>query len=75
MSVLAFILAAAEEGSEPSKAPFYVLGGVLAAWAVVVSAIGITQPDFPQNQGRARLVYAISALLVLGAVGSAVLTS
>ena len=74
MSVLAAILAAAEE-SHPDKTPFYIFGALLAAWAVVVSAIGITQPDFPGSQSRARLVYGISAILVIAAMSSAVLTS
>jgi plastocyanin len=60
---------------EPSKAPFYVMGAVLASWAVVLSAIGLSQADFPGTPGRARAVMAISAVLVLGTVTSAVATS
>jgi plastocyanin len=60
---------------EPSKVPFYVMGGVLAAWAVVLSAIGLSQADFPGTAARARAVMAISAVLVLGTVTSAVATS
>jgi plastocyanin len=61
--------------SEPSKVPFYVMGGVLVSWAVVLSAIGLSQADFPGSPGRARAVMAISAVLVLGTVTSAVATS
>jgi uncharacterized cupredoxin-like copper-binding protein len=61
--------------SEPSKVPFYVMGGILAAWAVVLSAIGLSQAEFPGSPGRARAVMAISAVLVLGTVSSAVATS
>jgi plastocyanin len=60
---------------EPSKVPFYVMGGILASWAVVLSAIGLSQADFPGSPGRARAVMAISAVLVLGTVTSAVATS
>ena len=60
---------------EPSKVPFYVVGGVLASWAVVLSAIGLSQADFPGSPGRARAVMAISAVLMLGTVTSAVATS
>ena len=73
MNVLSFIVLAAEE-AEPSKTPFYLLGGLLAAWAVLLSAIGLTRPEFP-GSGAARAVYAISALLVIGAAGSAITTS
>jgi plastocyanin len=69
--ILAPVLAA----SEPSKVPFYFAGSVLAAWAVVLAFIGITQPDFPGTGGRARAVMGISALLVLCTVGTAVATS
>ncbi len=74
MHALSLIVFAAEE-AEPSKTPFYMLGGLLAAWAVLVSAIGLTKPEFPGSGSAARAVYAISAVLVIGAVGSAITTS
>jgi hypothetical protein len=74
--VLATLIAAAEAGAEPSKVPFYIFGGVLAAWAVIVSAIGIRAHDsFPPSLSARRGVMAISVVLVLCAMGSAVLTS
>ena len=33
--------------SDPSKTPFYLAGGLLAAWAVLLGAFGVTHPDFP----------------------------
>ena len=75
--LLAILTLAAEtaEHAEPSKTAFYVAGGVLAAWAVVLSAIGLTQPDFPTSQGAARGVMAISSVLVLLAMVTAITTS
>ena len=73
MHVLSLIVLAAEE-AEPSKTPFYLLGGLFAAWAVLVSGIGLTRPEFPGSEGAARAVYAISALLMVGAVGAAIAT-
>jgi hypothetical protein len=71
----ALITFAAAEGEEPSKTAFYVAGGVLAAWAVIISAIGIRGiANFPRNKGQARGVMAISAVLVAAAMASAVLT-
>jgi plastocyanin len=68
---LAPILAA-----EKSKVPFYVAGGLLVSWALIVSlALGLRRPRFPGGQGGERAVIAISVVLVLGAVSSAVLTS
>jgi plastocyanin len=60
---------------EPSKVPFYVMGGILASWAVVLAAIGLSRAEFPGSAGGARAVMGISALLVLGTVTSAIATS
>ena len=68
-------LAATEHGEETSKTLFYVCGGLLAAWAVVIAAIGIRAHEtFPPSQGAARGVMAISVVLILAAMASAVLT-
>lgn len=58
-----------------SKTLFYVAGGLLAVWAVVVSAIGISRPDFPGSQARARGVMGLSVLLVAFTMAAAVITS
>lgn len=63
-------------GAEKSKVPFYIAGAVLVAWALIVSvALGLRKPDFPANLAGQRAVAAISAVLVLGAVSTAVITS
>jgi plastocyanin len=61
--------------SAPSKVPFYLAGGVLAGWAVLLGAFGITHPDFPGSRARSRLVMLISAALVAAAVTTAVTTA
>lgn len=66
--------AASEEGST-SHTLFYVLGGLAAAYGVVIAAIGITKPDFPASGGAARAVFALSTLVVLGAMAGAVIAS
>jgi hypothetical protein len=70
----ALLLLAAEE-AEPSKTAFYIAGGALAVWAVVLAAIGMTQPGFPTSSGAARGVMALSAVLMLGAMVTAVVTA
>jgi hypothetical protein len=62
-------------GGHPSKVPFYVAGGVLAAWAVAVSFFGLSRPDFPGSPARSRAVMAASALLVGLTAAMAVATS
>jgi hypothetical protein len=54
---------------------FYIAGGVLAAWALLVSALGVMREDFPGSVGATRLVGAISVLLVIAAAGSAIYLS
>jgi hypothetical protein len=68
--VLSLVVAA----SEPSKVPFYIAGGVLALWAVVLAAIGLSRPRFPANESGQRGVITISLLLVIVAIAAAVLT-
>ena len=70
----ALITFAATEG-EPSKTAFYIAGGVLAVYAVVISALGITRMGtFPASTTQARGVMALSAVLVALAMATAVLT-
>ena len=52
---------------------FHLVGGLLALWAVVLAALGITRPSFPSKGGE-RAVTAISAVLVAGAVVAAIVT-
>jgi plastocyanin len=53
--------------------PFYVVGALAAVWAVVLAALGITRDRFPASQGATRAVMSISALVVAGAIGTAIL--
>lgn len=62
--------------AEKSKVPFYVAGGLLVLWALTVSVVlGLRNPDFPGNLAGQRTVGAISAVLVLAALVTAVITS
>jgi plastocyanin len=63
-------------GAEKSKVPFYIAGGALVAWALIVSVgLGLRKPDFPGTRARQRGVIAVTAVLVLVAVSMAVITS
>jgi hypothetical protein len=68
------LLSLLAEASEPSKTPFYVIGAVLAAVAVLVSAVGILKPEFPGGESGARGMIAATVLLVAGAMVAAALT-
>ena len=63
-------------GAEKSKVPFYIAGGLLVVWALTVSLlIGMRRPDFPSDKAQQRGVIAVTAVLVLAAVSTAVITS
>jgi len=67
-------LVLAAEAAEPSKVPFYILGGALAAWAVVLGLVGLSRPAFPEG-GAERAVIGLTFLLMLGAMATAVITA
>ena len=70
----ALLVLAAEAAEETSKTAFYLAGGALAAWAVILAAVGLSRPEFPGSDGAARGVMAISTLLVIAAMVAAVAT-
>jgi len=63
-------------GAEKSRVPFYIAGGALVVWAVVLSiGLGMRRPDFPGGRSGERAVIAVTAVLVLTAASMAVVTS
>ena len=71
-ATLLFPLLAAEK----SRVPFYVAGGLLATWAVIVSVVlGLRHANFPGSVGGERAVLAITAALVVVTIAMAVVTS
>jgi uncharacterized cupredoxin-like copper-binding protein len=64
-------IASEERGAEINA--FHVIGSLLAAWALLVAALGITREGFPA-QGQAMLVGSISVLLAVGTISSAIIT-
>jgi plastocyanin len=54
---------------------FHAVGIALAVWALVVTALGVTREDFPGKGNGQKIVMAISAILVVGAIGTAIATS
>ena len=51
---------------------FYIFGGALVGWALLLSFIGIVSEDFPKTAGLERLIGVVSVLLVGAAIGGAI---
>jgi hypothetical protein len=72
--VHALLVLAAEE-AEPSKTAFFICGGLLASWAVILGFLGLRSAEFPGGAAAARGVMAISAVLVVATMATAVITA
>lgn len=76
MHALAIQLAPVMGVAEKSKVPFYIAGGALVIWALVLSvALGMRRPGFPGSVTGQRALIAITVVLVLAATATAVATS
>lgn len=51
---------------------FYVMGSVLAVWALAISLLGVVRKGFPTSRGAEIAVGAITACLVAVAIGTAI---
>jgi hypothetical protein len=68
-------LVLAVDDNEPDKAAFYILGGLLAVWAVFLGFIGVRSETFPATSRAQHAVMGISGVLVVLALGAALITS
>jgi hypothetical protein len=75
MHALIALVLAAEEEAEPSKTAFYVFGGLLAVWAVVLSGIGMSSATFPATVTAKRGVIGLTLVLMAAAMATAVITA
>lgn len=71
--MIAVLIAAVEE--EPSKSLYFLAGGALALWAIGVSIVGLTRPDFPSSTKQSRAVIITSIALPVFAMTAVILTS
>jgi phosphate/sulfate permease len=54
---------------------YYIAAGVLVAWALIVTIIGVRVENFPATPGMTRLVAAVSIVLVATTIGLAIYLS
>jgi hypothetical protein len=73
--MLPLLAAVVEHSEEGSKTAFYIAAGVLAGWAVLLGAFGVTRETFPRGDGQARVVMLVSGVLMVATMAAAVLSS
>jgi hypothetical protein len=69
------VLTTALAAADPSKVPFYLAGGLFAAWAVGLAAVGLNRASFPGGIAGQRAVILISLVLALLAIAMAIVTA
>jgi hypothetical protein len=75
LHALTLLATSAGSEDETSKTAFYLLGGLLVIWAVVVAGLGMSRSStFPATAAAKRGVMAITAVLMVGAMATAVIT-
>jgi len=73
-ALLTFAAEEAHHGGD--KTAFYAAGGALAVWAVLVSGLGVAKHEtFPSGSSGKAGIMAITTLLVLAAMVTAITTS
>jgi hypothetical protein len=75
IGLVVLAVTSAESQAEPSKAAFYIAGGLLVAFALGVSALGIRAETFPRSRGEQLGLVAVGAVLVAAAMLTAVVTA
>jgi hypothetical protein len=68
---LASIFVLASEKSVSSEIPFFVIGGIFAAWALLVGGLGTARATFPDSRGATAAICGVS--VVLAAVAMALI--
>ena len=75
LHALLTLASAAPGEEESSKTAFYLAGGALALFAVLVSAVGIARHEhFPPSRGVAAAVIGLCGVLVAATMATAIIT-
>ena len=60
---LASIFIFASEAEASTEIPFFVIGGIFAAWALLVGGLGTARATFPDSKGATVAISVVSVLL------------
>jgi hypothetical protein len=68
MGLLTAVIAATTEAGK-SETPFFIVGSLLAIFAVFISVVGFTRPAFPNGATGSRAVIGAGATIVVVTMG------
>ena len=68
MGLLTAVIAATTEAGK-SETPFFIVGSLLAIFAVFISVVGFTRPAFPNGVTGSRVVIGAGATIVVVVMG------
>ena len=74
MSVATFLITASET-SVSSEIPFFVIGGIFAAWALLVGGLGTAKATFPGTRGATAAICGVSVLLAAVAMTTIIIVT
>lgn len=65
---LASIFVLASETDTSKEIPFFVIGGIFAAWALLVGGLGTARATFPDSRGATAAICGVSVVLAAAAM-------
>lgn len=64
------VLAAAAEEAEKSETPFFIVGCLFAAWAVVLGTLGMRSESFGSERAASTAIIGVSVVLCAATMGT-----
>lgn len=61
--------------AEKSEAPFFILGLLFAAWAVVIGVLGMRSESFGSERGISTVIIGVSVVLAAATMTAMILVS
>lgn len=74
MSIATFFITASETETS-TEIPFFVIGAIFAAWALLVGGLGTARETFPGGRGATMAICGVSAVLAAAAMALIVIVT
>ena len=74
MGIESFLITASET-SVSTEIPFFIIGGIFAAWALLVGGLGTARVTFPGGKGATAAICGVSVLLAAVAMTTIIIVT